>query len=327
MEFRLDEAQIDLQQTLARFCEDQFPPDSIAGSEGQRVDPNRWTQMAELGTFGLLLGAPDGGSGLGVVEGALVFEQLGFHLVPGPVLWTTLAAGHVDGASSGNVRVGGVAESAVVDGTALVEHAAEIDVLLVVGDAGIRSHPTADLTRPRELHPLDPLTPVGRFVDLPDGALLGDGVAAASVKALGTVLSAAMLTGVAARALEIAREYALQREQFGVPIGSFQAVKHLLADMYVRSTLAQSATYAAAAVLDGPAEDEVARSVAGAKVLAGQAALANASDAVQILGGMGFTWEMVTNHLLKRAWVLEQAFGTAHHHALHLGASLVAASR
>ena len=128
---------------------------------------------------------------------------------------------------------------------------------------------------------------------------------------LGTVLTAAMLLGVSECALTVARDYALEREQFGVPIGSFQAVKHILADMYVRTGLARSATYAAAAVYDDPGIDTPARAAAIAKLLAGEAALANARAAVQVLGGMGFTWAMPPNYLLKRAWVLEHSFGTA----------------
>jgi len=114
----------------------------------------------------------------------------------------------------------------------------------------------------------------------------------------------------------VARAYALEREQFGAPIGSFQAVKHLLADMYVRSSLAQSETYAAAA-LEDPAAG------AAAKVLAADAAIANAGTAVQVLGGMGFTWDMLPHYLLKRARVLEQSFGTADDHAGRLGSALL----
>ena len=120
---------------------------------------------------------------------------------------------------------------------------------------------------------------------------------------------------MSAAALETARAYALEREQFGVRIGSFQAIKHLLADMYVRTALARSATYAAAALLDDDAGGDPESAARAAKLLAGEAAIANAKAAVQILGGMGFTWAMVPHHLLKRAWVLEHAFGTADAHA------------
>jgi alkylation response protein AidB-like acyl-CoA dehydrogenase len=128
--------------------------------------------------------------------------------------------------------------------------------------------------------------------------------------------------GCAGWAREVAREYALERRQFGVPIGSFQAVKHILADMYVRSALAQSATYAAAALPAGPGQHDQWRAAARAKLLAAEAALENAASAVQILGGMGFTWDMLPHYLLKRAWILEYAFGGSDDLALHLGQRL-----
>ena len=92
-----------------------------------------------------------------------------------------------------------------------------------------------------------------------------------------------------------------------MPIGSFQAVKHMLADMYVRTSLARSATYAAAAVLDDPGVDD-----AGSGGGVGQAPRRRGRDRqrrrrIQVLGGMGFTWDMLPNYLLKRAWVLEHA--------------------
>jgi alkylation response protein AidB-like acyl-CoA dehydrogenase len=131
-----------------------------------------------------------------------------------------------------------------------------------------------------------------------------------------------MLLGVSSAALEVTRRFAQAREQFGVPIGSFQAVQHLLADMYVRSALARSATYAAAAVLDAPEIGDPMRASAAAKLLAGEAAVENARTAIQVHGGVGFTWEMLPNYLLKRAWVLEHLFGDADSHALSISDSI-----
>ena len=87
--------------------------------------------------------------------------------------------------------------------------------------------------------------------------------------------------------------------------------------------LAQSSTYAAAAVLDDPRERRPGRAASAAKLLATEAALDGAGTAVQVLGGMGFTWDMLPNHLLKRAWVREASFGSADDHALHLGSTVV----
>ena len=325
MELRLDEAQASLQDTVRRFCTDRFGLDRIADREGRPTDRAAWRELGALGVLGLL--TPD--SGLGAVEAAVVFEQLGSHLVPGPTLWTVLAAPLVDGAASGAVLVGGIDSPDGPDGPDagapdVVEHAAEIDALLLLQPDGVALVAGDDLPRPEELTPLDPLTPVGRYAARPVGRPVGDAADAIRLRRQGTVLSAALLLGLSDRALEVARAYALEREQFGVPIGSFQAVKHMLADMYVRTGMARSATYAAAALLDDPASHDATRraGAAAAKLLAGEAAVENAATAVQVLGGMGFTWAMLPNFLLKRAWVLEQSFGTADEHALALGTAL-----
>ena len=323
MEFRLDAGQVELQQTVDRFFADRFPLDGLVEREGAPVDRDAWSEMAAMGVLGLVAAEEAGGSGLGAVEAAIVFEQVGSHLVPGPLLWTVLAASFVDGAAAGDQLVGGIEAAAVEGGTAVVEHAADLDVLLVVDDEQVLAHRTADLPSPEPLTPLDPLTPVGRFVGLDGGEVVGDAGAPVELRRLGTVLAAAELVGIASRALETARAYALERQQFDVPIGSFQAIKHLLADRYVAVNLAQSSTYAAAAVLDDPRGDDPDRAASAAKLLAAEAALDGAGTAIQVLGGMGFTWDMAPNHLLKRTWVLEQAFGSADDHALRLGSTVV----
>jgi alkylation response protein AidB-like acyl-CoA dehydrogenase len=142
------------------------------------------------------------------------------------------------------------------------------------------------------------------------------------LRLVGTVLAAASLVGIAQGALDVAKEYALQRHQFGVPIGSFQAIKHLLADCYVRTELARSATYAAAAMVGGASVDDAGKAASTAKLLAGEAGITNGRTAVQVLGGMGFTWEMLPHYYLKRAWVLEESFGTGDAHALALSDAL-----
>ncbi|MET0150559.1 MAG: acyl-CoA dehydrogenase family protein [Acidimicrobiales bacterium] len=323
MEFGLDPAQVELQQTVERFFADRFPLDGVGDREGVPVDRGTWGDLAAMGLFGLVTAEDAGGSGLGVLEAALTFEQVGSYLVPGPLLWTVLAAPLVDGAVSGDRIVGGIEAGSIDDGSAAVEHAPDLDVLLVVEDDRVIAHRTTDLAPPEPLASLDPLTPVGRFVGLGGGEVVSGADAAAELRRRGTVLAAAVLVGVASRALETARAYALERHQFDVPIGSFQAIKHLLADMYVATSLAQSSTYGAAAVLDDPRADDPGRSAGSAKLLAADAAINGAGTAVQVLGGMGFTWAMLPHYLLKRAWVLEQSFGSADDHALRLGSILV----
>jgi alkylation response protein AidB-like acyl-CoA dehydrogenase len=135
------------------------------------------------------------------------------------------------------------------------------------------------------------------------------------MRTIGTVLASALLLGLADRALHAAVAYAGNRQQFGRPIGSFQAIKHLLADMYVRTLLARSATYAAAAIADDRESGDLSAAASAAKLVATDAAIRNAKTCIQVHGGMGFTWEMLPHYLLKRAWVLEHSFGNRAEHA------------
>lgn len=321
MDFRLDDEQLELQDTVRRMCAERFPLDERVRAAGRPLDREAWRALGELGVFGLLLPADTGSGGFGAVGAAIVFEQLGGHLVDGPLVWTALAASHLHGAADGS-RVVARVLAAEPDEPILIEHGSDADALLVLRHDGVYLLADGDLPAFAPLAPLDPLTPVHRVDTLSRGACLGDADDAAWTWRSGTTLAAALLLGVADAALEIARRWALAREQFGVPIGSFQAIQHMLADMYVRTALARSAVYAAAATIDDPEVGDPARAGAAAKLLAGEAALGNARAAIQIHGGMGFTWEMPPHLLLKRAWVLEHAFGDGDRHALALGRAI-----
>lgn len=322
MEFRLSDDQFQLQDAIRRFCADTRPIGGVAGRVGGLGDRTSWRSFADLGVFGLLVPEDKGGSGLGCVEATVVFEQLGAHLVEGPVLWSTLTAPLMTGAVDGSRVVAGLELDLRSTEPLVVEHGGEADTVVVLYQGGVFALERDELPDPVATDPLDPLTPVTRFTRLPEGLQIGDGATAHHLRLLGTVLSAALLLGIAGQSLEVARDYALTREQFNVPIGSFQALKHLMADMFVRLELARSATYAAACVLDDPRVDDPERAGRIAKLLAGEAAHANSRAAVQILGGMGFTWAMPPHFLLKRSWVLENSFGTTEDHARALGAGL-----
>jgi 3-oxocholest-4-en-26-oyl-CoA dehydrogenase beta subunit len=147
------------------------------------------------------------------------------------------------------------------------------------------------------------------------GAYLGNSDVLHWIVARSTIGMCAYQLGVLERALELTAEYARTRIQFGRPIGSFQAVKHLCADMFVRAELARVAVHAAAVVLDGAGDGHPAKAVATAKLLADEAATGNARACVQVHGGMGFTWEVPVHFFVKRAWLHATEFGTADDHA------------
>jgi alkylation response protein AidB-like acyl-CoA dehydrogenase len=324
MDFRLDDDQLALQDAVRSFCAARFPLDQLSTHEGRPLDRAAWGAIGALGVLGVMAPQTDGGAGLGAVEATIVLEQFGQHLVPGPVVWSILAAPLLPGVAGGERVVAGL-EAPVPDGEPiLVHHAADLDTLVVLRPDAVFACDRADLPEPVALTGLDPLTPIGRYPTLPEGDRIGGVAEAERMRQVGTTLSAALLVGVSTAALETARAHALERRQFGVPIGSFQAVKHLLADMYVRTGLARSATLAAAALLDASDGTDPAPAAGAAKVLAGEAAIDNARAAVQVLGGMGYTWAMPPHYLLKRAWVFEHVFGTTESHALTLGSRIEA---
>lgn len=131
----------------------------------------------------------------------------------------------------------------------------------------------------------------------------------------GAALVSGLQLGVAEGSLELANAYALGREQFGRVIGGFQAVKHMLAEMFVKQEAARAGAYNAGATLDAPDVADVQRAVSSAKVTTGDSAIRNARTGIQVHGGMGFTWEVMAHYYLKRAWVLENSFGTQDEHA------------
>ncbi|XVQ14556.1 acyl-CoA dehydrogenase family protein [Spirillospora sp. CA-255316] len=295
------------------------------GAAAPPEEPSRWwTGLAEFGVFALAVPEEHGGLGLGLAESALASEELGRALGWGPLVWTQLAALAVPGLASGAQIVTGVDRDARPDGDPLlVEHLAVADRLLVLSDDGVDLYERDALDFAEAARPLDPLTPVNRLDRLPEeGERVAGAATAARLRRAGTLLSAAFLLGISDAALHVATEYAKERRQFGRPIGSFQALKHLLADCYVRTSLARAALYAAAELEAAAAPDDETGTETGAgadlsvaKLLCGRAANDNARTAVQVFGGMGFSWESAPHLLLKRAWVLDSAFGSGDRHA------------
>ncbi len=309
MDFELNEDQVALQEGVRSFCTGRFPMSVVrAAASSGGIDRDRWRELADLGLFSLRAAAAEGGAELGWADAVLAFEELGRALVPGPLVWTHLVAHLVDAAATGEVVVGGVERD---DPSGLIEYGAAIDVLVVVDDDGLWRLDPSELDLDAVTTPLDPLTPVARFGSaLPRGDRLAGPDDAALVRIQGAALTAALELGVAEASIDLAVAYAKERRQFGRPIGAFQALKHLMADMFVAAELARGAVYAAGVTLDDPIVGHVARAVASAKITGGQAALANAKTAIQVHGGMGYTWEVDAHLQLKRAYVLEAMFGT-----------------
>jgi alkylation response protein AidB-like acyl-CoA dehydrogenase len=299
MNFDLSEDQLALRDGIRRVCQGRFDMARVRGGFDRAV----WAELNDTGVFSLRA------DGFGWADVSITFQELGRALVPGPLVWSHLAHGVVEGV------VGGLERPAPGE-PAIVEHRADLDALAVIDDRGVALIRQGQLDPGEPLNwPLDPLTPMERVGELPTGEPIGDAGLAADWRQAGALLTAAYEVGMAQECVERATGYALEREQFGRPIGSFQAVKHLLADLAVRAEVARAAVDAAACTLDDPETGDARRAVSGAKLLAGEAALGNAKGALQVYGGMGFTWEVDVHLYLKRAWVLNTVFGTPAAHA------------
>jgi alkylation response protein AidB-like acyl-CoA dehydrogenase len=303
VDFQLTALQEELRDTTRKLCTGRFPV-AASRAAGGRVDSAGWIELVDAGVFDLRRSEDAGGLGLGTTDAAVVFEELGRGLVPGPLVWSHLAAGILPAAV-----VGGI-ERPPAGAPVLVEHLGDLEALVVLDGEGVWVV-DPDLVAARPLAPFDPLTPVWALAGLPRGERVGSADEAARWRLDGAALTAAMLAGVAAGACESTVAYARERRQFGRPVGSFQAVKHALADMLVRAEMARVQAYAAAAHVDEPDVADTVRAVAAAKLVAGDAALQNGKAAIQLHGGMGMTWEVDSHLYLKRAWVLDASFGAA----------------
>ncbi|MET7733020.1 acyl-CoA dehydrogenase family protein [Streptomyces sp. NPDC005402] len=269
MRFQLSVDQRALQVAVRELFARRFDGEALrAAVDAPGLDRVLWRELGAAGFFALRVPEADGGVGLGLPEAVLVFEEAGRVLLPGPLVATHLAAGVVEGAAEGEVVV------ADVDRDGLVEWLDAADVVRgeVAGAVPLTS--------------VDPLTPLHRV----------PGVSGATADPVAVLLTAAEQLGTATRTCELAVQHARTREQFGQPIGAFQAVKHLCARMLVRAETARAAVYAAAVTAD-PVD------IAAARLLADEAAEQGARDCIQVHGGMGFTWECEVQLHLKRAWV------------------------
>lgn len=274
-----------------------------------------WSDLVEFGWFTLALAEDDGGAGLGLAEEMLLFREAGRYVLPVSVLGTSLAA-HLAARAGDAEFIGAVAEGAARAGLAVPNPAAGEAAWLLI-DAADATHAVATNGVTFKLLAL------GAFADRHKVPSIDEAISlerARLVKASGVgepddaiarwavVLAAAMLTGIAEAARDLAVEYAGLREQFGQVIGAFQAVKHRCADMALRAEAATAQVSMAALAEENslPGADFQVRAAA---LTALEAARANGASCIQVHGGMGFTWECHAHRFVKRADVLAQVLG------------------
>lgn len=299
-----------------------------------------WADFSSLGIFSVAVPEEVGGAGAEIVDLAAMLEQAAIELVPGPVLTTALAALVVGRSSSpaakrwGEPLGDGALPCAVslernsvtatrTDGGGLELHGdggyawggdSGVSVLLPVDDGSrtvwVFVDGDSDGLAYEDVDTIDKSRPMARVSFdrvVVEGDRILDDVAPETVSDLAAVLGSAEAAGIAAWCLRTAVEYAKIREQFGKPIGSFQAIKHLCAEMLCRVENAGAVAWDAAVAAESGDELPIAAAVAAAVSL--DAAVDTAKDCIQVLGGIGFTWEHEAHFYLRRALSLRQVLG------------------
>ena len=320
MRFAFTSDQLAFRDAVRDLLTKQCPPEAVRAAcpPGPGYDPDTWSLLADMGVLGLLAPEDAGGLGLSQVDLVLILEETGRACLPGPVVehvavavpaLATAGAGEVAAAAAGNLVVT-VAEP----GCRTVAYGAEAGLVLRL--EGDRAVAVEGAVATREERSVDGSR---RLAQLEGGsaAPLG-GVEAALLRARAAAGTAAQLCGLAGRMIEMTADYVKERHQFGVPIGSFQAVKHMAVDLYTAIERARVVVQFAALTI---AEDDHRRTLAAsmAKAVAGDAQRIAAQHGVQLFGGLGYTWENDLQLFLRRAKVGEMLLGSAHEHRLAVG--------
>jgi alkylation response protein AidB-like acyl-CoA dehydrogenase len=356
MYFDLTDEQQAIRSTARDFLAARYKSERIrelAESEAG-FEQSDWEEMAELGWPGLALPEEWGGHGLGIVDLAVLFEEMGYALAPSPLLSTTVAGLVLTANGTGEqkerwlrplaegkargtpalfdagtpARIGEFAMEAKADGDGivldgekvLVMDAASVDFFLVAtsdgrrhiverGAEGVTVTPEKSIDLTRRLHSV-------RFDGVRVGAeatLEGGQEEYLPVLWRACVAIAAESTGVAQRTMEMAVEYAKDRQQFGRPIGAYQAVSHRCAQMLLETENSRSAVYGAAWAADAD-PDSLPLAASMAKAYASDAGWRVPDASIQVHGGIGFTWEHDLHFFLKRGKANAATFGTASWH-------------
>ncbi len=305
MDFAFTDEQEQLRSEARTFLADRYPADRVAelADSDEGWEPSSWQELAELGWVGVSVPEEAGGAGLGFLEEAVLFEELGRALYPGPYFSTVaLALPELPAELQREAVEGKTRWSASLDGS-LVPDLALVDRVLVARDGKL----VAVAAEGETLETMDSTRRFGRLEDGLDGEDVGEAGALGRMRTRAYAALALEAVGMSQRALELSVEHAKTREQFGKPIGIYQAVSHRLADSYALTELARSLAYWAAWCVSEN-DEEAPLAAAAAKSYAGDVAVTVCEYSIQAHGGIGFTWEHPLHRYYKRAqWI--QGYG------------------
>lgn len=301
-----------LRELLAKEC----TPTHVRAvwEDGTGHSPELWRRLADMGVLSVLVPEAAGGLGGSLVDAVLLVQELGRAAVPGPVLeHLAVVAPLAAGADwAGGTVDGSIVGTASIDASPYVAHAQVADVVLT----------RTGWLRGFEHDEVDSIDGGRRLATVRGGEEIPHGHDVDRAFDTLAVAISAYLIGLSERMIDVAADYARHREQFGVPIGSFQAVKHLLADALLKVEFAKAPTYRAAWSL-ATAQPEARRDVSMAKALASEAAYRASRSAMQVHGGIGYTWEADLQLWMKKAWALMRACGDPAFHRRRVRAAVL----
>ena len=337
MDFSFSEDQMALRDSVSRFLMTEAAPELLRDMWATEVgrSPALFRHIADQGLMGLSVPESECGMGLGDVDWSLMTQELGYYAIPDTVPDTAyLAAGVLSALAEAhpvrrtwlrhiaegtcNIAIGHpnnplVADAHVADllllsdpdATGGVLHAVPRDAVVVT------PHRSIDVSRRLGSVAWKP-SPATCLFEGEDAQEQWDGLLER-----GALSTSGQLIGLAQRMLDLSVDYAAQRKQFGKPIGSFQAVKHHLADVVTKIEFAKPVLYRAACAL-ARREPRTSVLISHAKLVCGEAAWAAARKGVQVHGAMGYTWEVDLQMFMKRAWALNAAWGNRAFHLSRL---------
>jgi len=317
MRFTLSDDQQEIKRTAHDLLANRSAMAKVReAAESGTYDDALARELGELGWPGIAVSEEHGGQGLGSVELAVLLEELGYACAPVPFLGSALAALAIEHAGSAEQQerwlpglASGELRGALGAADQLIPDAPGADVVVVVDAAAGTAH-VADAVE--EVESIDPTRRHGRAIgDPPTREALEGDVAAALDRAL--IAVSAELVGVCQRALDMSVSYVKERKQFGVPVGTFQAVHHAAAQMLIDTEGGRSATYYAAWAADAEPE-RLPMAAAMAKAWTSDAGRSVTGSAIQLHGGIGFTWEADVHWLYKRAQLDSALLGSAGAH-------------
>ena len=321
MDFDLTDDQREIQAVARELLAARSPFAKVReAAEAAQYNERLWAEIVELGWPGIAVAQEHGGQELGAVELAVLLEELGYACAATPLFSSAVAAAVIQSCGSEAQRtrwLPGLVTGELTAGIGTAELAADADgasvVIVLDGDQ-------ATLVASPRTEPVVTIDPTRRFARVSgDGEALDAGAAARVRAAL-----AAELVGVCQRALDMTLAYVKERKQFGVAVGSFQAVSHRCAQMLLHTESARSTAYFAAWAADAD-PDRLAEAAALAGAAAATAGREVTGSAIQAHGGIGFTWEADVHWLYKRAQLDAAMLGGAGRH--HAALARIAAAR